>query len=122
MRILHVEDDALNAELFRAVLEPEGHTVVLETSGAAGCARALAEPFDLIALDIRLPDMRGDAVCRQLRVAGLRTPIVAVTASAMTDQLAAMRDAGFDELVIKPLAPATLRNLARRFDRAGTGP
>jgi CheY-like chemotaxis protein len=120
MRILHVEDDVLNAELFRAVLEPEGHTVALETSGAAGRARALAEPFDLIALDIRLPDLRGDAVCRQLRAAGLLTPIVAVTASAMPDQLAAMRDAGFDDLLTKPLEPATLRALIRRFDKAST--
>jgi CheY-like chemotaxis protein len=120
MRILQVEDDVLNAELFRAVLEPEGHAVALEMSGAAGLARALAEPFDLILLDIQLPDIRGDVVCRRLRATGMRTPIVAVTASAMPDQLAAMRDAGFDDLATKPLAPATLRALVRRFDRAST--
>jgi len=119
MRILQVEDDALNAEFFRAVLEPEDHTLVLETTGPAGRARALAEPFDLIALDIELPVLRGDALCRELRVAGLRTPIVAVTASAQPDQLARLRDAGFDEILTKPIEPAALRAMVRRFDALG---
>lgn len=116
MRILQVEDDFLNAEFFRAVLEPEGHTVVLETTGPAGRARALAEPFDLIALDIQLPGLRGDALCRELRAAGLRTPILAITASAMPDQLEHLLAAGFDKCLTKPLEPADLRAAVRHFD------
>ena len=116
MRILQVEDDFLNAEFFRAVLEPEGHAVVLETTGPAGRTRALAEPFDLIALDIELPGLRGDELCRELRAAGLRTPILAITASAMPDQLEHLLAAGFDECLTKPLEPADLRSAVRRFD------
>jgi CheY-like chemotaxis protein len=119
MRILQVEDDALNAALFSAVLEPEGHTIVLEVTGPAGRARALAEPFDLIALDIELPGMRGDALCRALRAAGVHTPIIALTASAMPDQIAALRSAGFDECATKPIDPAGIRELVRRFAAAG---
>ena len=119
MRILLVEDDTLNAELFRAVLEPEGHVVELEVTGPAGRARALAEPFDLIVLDVQLPGLRGDSLCRALRATGLRTPIIAVTASAMPDQIAALSEAGFDECLNKPIEPATLRDVVRRFDAAG---
>jgi CheY-like chemotaxis protein len=114
VRILHVEDDVLNAEFFRAVLEPEGHTVVLESDGPAGRARALSEPFDLIALDIDLPGIRGDALCRELKASGLRTPIFGLTAMAMPDQLKTVRAAGFDDLLIKPIEPADLRNAVRR--------
>jgi len=120
MRILLVEDDGLNAELFSAVLEPEGHLVALEITGPAGRTRALAEPFDLIVLDVQLPGLRGDALCRALRAAGIRTPIVAITASAMPDQIAALSDAGFDECLNKPIEPATLRDVVRRFDVAGS--
>jgi CheY-like chemotaxis protein len=120
MRILQIEDDPLNAALFSAVLEPEGHIIVLEVTGPAGRARALAERFDLIALDVELPGLRGDVVCRGLRAAGITTPIIALTASAMPEQIAALRSAGFDECATKPIDPAGLRELVRRF--AGAGP
>ena len=58
MRILVVEDDAMNVELFEAALESD-HDVFVERDGPAGEARALAERFDLILLDIHLPKRTG---------------------------------------------------------------
>lgn len=106
----------MNAAFFAAVLEPEGHTVTLAITGPAGRTLALEELFDLIALDIELPGLRGDALCQQLRAEGVRTPMVALTASAMPDQLAAIAVAGFDECMTKPIDPGDLRAMARRFD------
>lgn len=118
MKLLLVEDNALNSEFFVAALKPDGHTIVVERDGIAGRDRALAEPFDLIVLDIQLPGLRGDDVCRALHAAGVQTPIIALTASVMAAQLAAVRDAGFDLYLTKPIEPEALRAAVRRFEPA----
>lgn len=115
MRILLVEDDPLNVDLFTAVLEIDGHEVVVEGDGETGKARALAEAFDLIILDIQLPHLHGDAVCRALRAAGLTTPIIGLSAEALLEQVSANRSAGFDLYLTKPIAPAGLRAAVRRY-------
>lgn len=109
----------MNAELFIAILEPEGHEIVVETTGPAGRERAAAEAFDLIVLDIQLPGLSGDLLCIELKRAGIRTPIVAVTASAMPEQLQRVRAAGFDVCLTKPIDPGELRTITRRFEQAG---
>lgn len=115
MRILLVEDDPLNVDLFTAVLEIDGHEVVVEGDGETGKARALAEAFDLIILDIQLPHLHGDAVCRALRAAGLTTPIIGLSAEALLEQVSANRSAGFDLYLTKPIAPSGLRAAVRRY-------
>ena len=122
LRILHVEDDVVNAELFSAILEPEGHTIVLETTGPAGRARAMAELFDLIALDIQLPGLSGDSLCAELKKAGLQTPILAITASAMPEEMDRVRAAGFDELLTKPVDPGELRTAVLRLGEIRSSP
>ena len=67
MRVLLVEDETMNAELFVDALEPDRHEVVVERDGVAGLARARSERFDLIVLDIDLPRMSGTEICRSLR-------------------------------------------------------
>lgn len=114
MRLLLVEDDPLNVELFAGALEPE-HTLVVERDGVAGRRTALAETFDLILLDIHLPGLRGDAVCAQLRAAGVRTPIVAVSASAMPQEVAGAIARGFDAYLTKPIRAAELRAAVARY-------
>lgn len=114
MRILLIEDDPLNVELFTAVLEDDGHQVTVERDGEAGKARALREAFELLILDIQLPRLRGDAVCRELRAAGLTTPIIGLSAEALPDQVSANRSAGFDAYLTKPIEPSTLREAVRR--------
>lgn len=118
MRLLLVEDDRMNEELFVDALEGAGHAVVVERDGARGRDRALGERFDLIILDVQLPGVSGDAVCRSLRLAGVRAPILALSSSAMPEQIARAREAGFDAYLTKPISPAALRDAVRRHARA----
>lgn len=117
MHILLIEDDPLNVDLFTAVLESDGHEVTVERDGEAGKARALSEPFDLLILDIQLPRLRGDALCRELRAAGVTTTIIGLSAEALPDQVAANRAAGFDDYLTKPIFPSALRDAVRRHGR-----
>jgi CheY-like chemotaxis protein len=117
MRILVVDDNPANVEYFADALESAGHSVAVERTGTTGRDRALAEQFDLVILDIQLPGLNGDAVCRELRAAGLTSPIVALTSAAMPEQIARGTSAGFDAYLTKPISPAALREMARRFAR-----
>ncbi len=119
MRVLLVEDNPMNIELFVDTLESDGHTIALEGNGRDGLARALAERFDLVVLDIQLPGMSGDAICRELRAAGVRTPIVALSSAALPEQVARGLAAGFDAYLTKPLAPGALREAVRRHGERG---
>jgi CheY-like chemotaxis protein len=112
MRILLVEDDPKNVELFEAALEGE-HVVVVERDGTSGQVRALAEPFDLVLLDIQLPQKNGIEVCRALRAGGLRIPIVALSASVLPDEVARIKDADFTVFLSKPISPGALRAAIR---------
>lgn len=118
MRLLLVDDNELNIELFSDVLASDGHEVVTENDPLRGQRRALAEPFDLIILDIQMPGVDGYAVCRALRGSGLRGPIVALSSSALPEQVAEGQSAGFDTYLTKPISPAELRAAVRRLGRA----
>ncbi len=109
MRVLLVEDNALNAELFVAAVETDGHSVTIERDGMSGRERALHEDFDLIVLDIQMPGMNGIDVLRSLRAAGLTTRVYALSAAALPDQIAAALAAGFDDYLAKPISPKALR-------------
>ncbi|HEY8730853.1 MAG TPA: response regulator [Candidatus Limnocylindria bacterium] len=114
LRILLVDDNSVNVELFRDVLESDGHAVTVERDGIAGQDRALAEPFDLFLLDIQLPGLDGYALCRALRASGVDRPIIAVSSAAMADDIRRGAEAGFDEYLTKPIAPAAIRAAVRR--------
>lgn len=121
MKILLLEDNPMNVELFVAVLEREGHVVAHEASGLLGRARALAEPFDLILSDIDLPGLDGHAVCRDLRAAGITSPIIAVTAFAGAAEAARGAASGFNSYLTKPIGPQELRQAIAGYRDAGTG-
>jgi CheY-like chemotaxis protein len=117
MRILLVEDDPKNVELFVAALEDE-HALTVERDGLGGEQRALAGVFDLILLDIRLPKRNGIDVCRNLRASGVRTPIVALSASVLPDEVARVKEAEFSRFLSKPISPSALRAAVREFAAA----
>ena len=121
MHVLIVDDNKMNVEFFQDTLEAAGHTIVIERDGRAGRDRALAEAFDVILLDIQMPELDGAAVCRELRLAGLTMPLLALSAAAMPEQVARGEAAGFDEYLTKPISPAALRNaVLRHGTRAAT--
>jgi DNA-binding response OmpR family regulator len=108
VRLLVVDDNRLNLELFADALTDAGHQVEVATSGEAGLARALAETFDVVLLDVQLPGLSGVEVCRELRQAGHHGPILAVSANALPDQVALGMAAGFDQYLTKPISPHAL--------------
>jgi CheY-like chemotaxis protein len=112
LRILLIEDDPMNVELFESTLETDGHEVVTERDGLAGEERA-TDTFDLILLDVQLPKKNGLDVCRSLRARGLRIPIVALSASVLPEEIARTKSAGFDLFLSKPISPRDLRNAVR---------
>lgn len=115
MRVLVVDDNEMNVELFSDVLRSDGHEVVVERDGVGGRDRALGERFDLVILDIQMPRMDGHEVCRELRAAGISGPIVALTSSAMPEQVKRGAETGFDAYLTKPISPAALRSAVRQY-------
>jgi two-component system OmpR family response regulator len=125
VRVLLVEDDPKISRFLVKGLREERHVVVHLTEGAAAEERAELEAFDVIVLDLLLPDRGGVEVCRNLRAAGIETPILMLTAmGAVSDRVLGL-DAGADDYLVKPFAfeelEARLRALARR-GRAGLRP
>ena len=118
MRLLLVDDNEVNLELFSDALASDGHEVVTENDSLRGQRRALTEPFDLIILDIQMPGSDGYAVCRALRRSGMRGPIVALSSNALPDHVAEGERAGFDTYLTKPISPAELRAAVRRLGQA----
>ncbi len=103
-RILLVEDDAISLKLMRDVLAAHGYETAEATTGYGALARA-AERFDLVVMDIGLPDLDGVEVTRRLKAAPATRaiPVVAVTAYAMPADEQRVRDAGCDVHLTKPL-------------------
>jgi DNA-binding response OmpR family regulator len=105
--LLFIEDDDQIRLALRLALEDEGYEVTEAADGRAGLdVFAVREP-DLVLLDLRLPDMSGFDVCRQLRSSSL-VPIIIVTAQMDTHDLVAGLEAGADDYVTKPVVPKEL--------------
>ena len=105
-RVLYIEDNEVNQLLMAGMLDHRPAIGLrMASHGEAGLAMAAAEPPDLVLLDIQLPDIDGHEVLRRLRtLPALRdTPVIAVSANAMPDDLEAARLAGFADYLTKPL-------------------
>jgi len=118
VRILYVEDDARMRALVGRGLTEEGHSVLAVGDAAAALEQALASPFDVIVLDVMLPDGSGVEVVRDLRARARVTPVLMLTARDTHADVVAGLDAGADDYLTKPFAfdvlLARLRALARR--------
>ena len=103
--ILIVEDNPLNLELVRDLLQAKGYRTLEAVTGADGLALAAAHDPDLILMDVQLPDHDGIATLKRLRAQpGLAsTRVVAVTAFAMREDRQHLLAAGFDDYVSKPI-------------------
>jgi CheY-like chemotaxis protein/HPt (histidine-containing phosphotransfer) domain-containing protein len=111
-RILVAEDNAANQKLVVTLLEQRGHTVVLASNGRQAAARAAEQPFDVILMDVQMPEMDGleatSAIRERERPSGSHVPIVAMTAHAMAGDRERCLQAGMDGYVSKPLRPDEL--------------
>ena len=118
MRVLVVEDERPLARALRRTLEAEGFSVVVALTGTDGAWSAREHDFDVIVLDVMLPGISGYDICRQLRAAHDRTPILFLTAKDGEYDEADALDIGADDFISKPFSPvvlvARLRALLRR--------
>ena len=112
-RILIVEDEPSIALGLEDDLKMEGYQVEVAGDGITGARRAREGAFDLVLLDVMLPGKDGFEVCRELRRAGMKTPILMLTAKAREAEKVMGLELGADDYVTKPLA-RELRACTRR--------
>src|SRR2546425_452965 len=108
MRILVVEDSTATRELLARSFEATGFEVTFASRVATGRRHVEAGSFDVLVLDIMLPDGSGLELCRELRAHGVLTPILFLTARGDVEDRIAGLDAGGDDYLRKPFALAGL--------------
>lgn len=118
MRVLVVEDDPAVADLLVRTLSRAHWAADIAPDGRHALAALQTNDYDLVVLDLGLPDVDGVEVCRRWRAAGGRAPILILTARGALHERVAGLDAGADDYLAKPFEPeellARLRALARR--------
>ena len=119
MRVLIVEDEQRLARLIRRDLLEEGYAVDLAGLGQEALEWVQVADHDAIILDVMLPDLDGFAVCRSLRVCGVQTPILMLTARDTVEDRVAGLDAGADDYLTKPFAFAELLARVKALLRRG---
>jgi DNA-binding response OmpR family regulator len=108
LRILVVEDEPIIAAGLKDNLEVEGYTVEVVDDGDVALERILEDRHDLIILDVMLPGRDGFAVCREVRAAGIHTPIIMLTAKGQEVDKVVGLELGADDYVTKPFSPREL--------------
>jgi two-component system copper resistance phosphate regulon response regulator CusR len=108
MRILVVEDDLKVANALREGLEIERYEVTVESTGDSGFMRMTTEPFDLLILDLVLPDRNGLEILTSLRARCVRSPILVLTGRDSVHDRVMGLDSGADDYLVKPFAFAEL--------------
>jgi DNA-binding response OmpR family regulator len=118
MRLLVIEDQKELAENIRDFLRLETYAVTVRHTGTTGLQEAMTEPFDLIILDINLPEMDGFTLCEHLRESGNKTPILMLTARDASEDIVHGLNIGADDYLTKPFKLdellARVRSLVRR--------
>jgi CheY-like chemotaxis protein/HPt (histidine-containing phosphotransfer) domain-containing protein len=115
--ILLVEDNAVNRFVVRELLTKQGHIVHEATDGKQGLTLAAAHRFDLILMDISMPLMDGIEATKAIRAGNGQSasvPIIALTAHARAEEVARFKAVGMQEVLVKPISGATLREVLRR--------
>ncbi|MGR3496424.1 ATP-binding protein [Citreimonas sp.] len=114
-RVLVVEDNDINRTVAVELLRTLGVDVDTARDGTEGVAAARARTYDLILMDIQMPNLDGIAATRALRGHGVTTPIVGLTANAFTEDVIACEQAGMDDFRAKPVTRNKLDMLLAKF-------
>jgi DNA-binding response OmpR family regulator len=120
-RVLVAEDEERMAALVAGALRDDGHVVDLAYTGAGALEQATATPFDVIVLDVMLPEMDGFSVCRRLRARRDQAAVLMLTARGAVEDRVTGLDAGADDYLVKPFAVAELRARVRALARRPAG-
>jgi len=120
MKILLAEDDLRLARAVRRVFEEELHSVETVGDGLGALRMASAGEFDVLVLDVMLPELDGFDVCKRMRESGSQTPVLMLTArTAVQDRVKGL-DCGADDYMVKPFAVAELLARVRALGRRGS--
>ena len=107
LRILLAEDSLVNQKLATALLEAQGHQMVVVGTGREALAALVSQPFDLVLMDVQMPEMDGLEAAAAIRMrektAGGHVPIIAMTAHALKGDRELCLAAGMDEYIAKPI-------------------
>ncbi len=118
MKLLIIDDERKIASFIKHGLEEEKYLIETANDGIRGLEMALNEQYDLILLDLLLPGMDGLTVLRELRDAGILTPVMILSAKSETEDKVEALDAGADDYLSKPFSfeelAARLRSILRR--------
>jgi CheY-like chemotaxis protein len=116
LRILVVDDDALGRRLMHLILTREGHRVDVAANGLEALEAVKHNPFDIVFMDLHMPEMEGMEASRQIRAwedGDSHTFIVALTASYLPEIGQALFEAGMDNYISKPLDVAQVQRLLK---------
>jgi CheY-like chemotaxis protein/HPt (histidine-containing phosphotransfer) domain-containing protein len=117
-RILLAEDNEINQEIARAVLEAAGHEVDVVADGAQAILAVQAKAYDLVLMDIQMPNVDGIAATQHIRALqhpARDLPIIAMTANVLPQQITAFREAGMSDHIGKPFKREALYAVIRRW-------
>jgi DNA-binding response OmpR family regulator len=125
MKILLAEDDLRLARAVRRVFEEEAHKVEIAGDGTGALESAQRGDYDVMILDVMLPGLDGFEVCKRMRLAGVQTPVLMLTARTDVQDRVRGLDSGADDYMVKPFAVvellARVRALGRRNVRGSNG-
>ena len=121
MRVLVIEDDRMLARLVERALGEAGYTVDWAKSAEEGRQQATSADYDVILLDLELPDRDGLDVVRALRREGKKTPVIIMTGHGEDETVVRGLDAGADDYLLKPVSNDVLKARIRAAVRRGGG-
>src|SRR5262249_10571303 len=112
LRVLVAEDNAVNRLVAQRLLQKKGHSIALANNGREALQRIQAEQFDVVLMDVQMPDLDGYTATAEIRKmeanSGKHLPIIGVTAHAMEGDRERCLAAGMDGYVAKPVIPTQL--------------
>ena len=115
LNILLVEDEPINQKVVQFMLDNLGCRYDSANTGAAAIELALKNTYDLIFMDIQLPDFNGIEVTQKLRDAGIKTPIIATTAYSFEDELHNFIIAGMNDVLLKPFRQEQINHMIHKW-------
>lgn len=118
-RVLVIEDEPKVADAIREGLEDEGYLVSAANTGEEGFFQLNSQKFDLVVLDVMLPGRSGLEVLKTVRMHGIQTPVLLLTAKDTVEDRVRGLDSGADDYLIKPFAFAELSARIRALLRRG---
>jgi signal transduction histidine kinase/DNA-binding NarL/FixJ family response regulator/HPt (histidine-containing phosphotransfer) domain-containing protein/HAMP domain-containing protein len=118
-KILVAEDNIVNQQVVRAMLEKAGLNITIVNNGREAVQAAATAGFDLILMDLHMPEMDGTEAMQSLRQSGMNIPIIALTADVMKEDVDKCLAAGFDEHIAKPIDRKKLLQVLDKYLSAG---